>query len=79
MIVLASCGWLSMKGWLGWSRNRFVQWRWSMSEIIRDSNISAKPAKTPYHSFLGVPVIDRGVLQGVLVVQTMEPRVFPGK
>jgi starch phosphorylase len=30
----------------------------------------------PYHSFLGVPVVDRGLLQGVLVVQTIEPRVF---
>lgn len=30
----------------------------------------------PYHSFLGVPLIDRGMLQGVLVVQTIEPRVF---
>jgi glycogen phosphorylase len=30
-----------------------------------------------YQSFLGVPLIDRGVLQGVLVVQTKEPRVFP--
>ncbi|MGO8759881.1 MAG: alpha-glucan family phosphorylase [Terracidiphilus sp.] len=29
-----------------------------------------------YHSFLGVPLIDRGVLQGVLVVQTKEPRAF---
>src|SRR5712671_2286414 len=29
-----------------------------------------------YHSFLGVPLIDRGVLQGVLVVQTIAPRVF---
>ena len=29
-----------------------------------------------YRSFLGVPVIDRGLLQGVLVVQTVEPRVF---
>jgi starch phosphorylase len=29
-----------------------------------------------YQSFLGVPLIDRGVLQGVLVVQTVEPRVF---
>src|ERR1700722_15111402 len=28
-----------------------------------------------YQSFLGVPLIDRGVLQGVLVVQTREPRV----
>src|SRR3984957_7805140 len=30
-----------------------------------------------YQSFLGVPVIDRGVLQGVLVVQTVETRTFP--
>ena len=30
----------------------------------------------PYHSFLGVPLIDRGLLQGVLVVQTLEPRAF---
>jgi len=29
-----------------------------------------------YHSFLGVPVIDRGILQGVLIVQTRERRVF---
>src|SRR5882724_4070426 len=29
-----------------------------------------------YQSFLGVPVIDRGVLQGVLVVQTKEARLF---
>ena len=30
----------------------------------------------PYHSFLGVPLIDHGLLQGVLVVQTIEPRTF---
>jgi glycogen phosphorylase len=30
----------------------------------------------PYHSFLGVPIIDRGLLQGVLVVQTIDPRTF---
>src|SRR6202522_4371549 len=29
-----------------------------------------------YHSFLGVPLIDRGILQGVLIVQTKEPREF---
>src|SRR5450432_4181245 len=29
-----------------------------------------------FTSFLGVPLIDRGSLQGVLVVQTREPRVF---
>ncbi|MES1254866.1 MAG: alpha-glucan family phosphorylase [Acidobacteriota bacterium] len=30
----------------------------------------------PYRSFLGVPVVDRGILQGVLVLQTVEPRMF---
>jgi glycogen phosphorylase len=29
-----------------------------------------------YRSFLGVPIVDRGLLQGVLVVQTIEARVF---
>ena len=29
-----------------------------------------------YRSFLGVPLIDRGILQGVLIVQTREARVF---
>jgi glycogen phosphorylase len=29
-----------------------------------------------YNSFLGVPLIDRGILQGVLIVQTKEPRAF---
>src|SRR5262249_22661258 len=29
-----------------------------------------------FHSFLGVPLIDRGLLQGVLVVQTLDARVF---
>jgi starch phosphorylase len=29
-----------------------------------------------YRSFLGVPLVDRGILQGVLVVQTAEPRSF---
>jgi starch phosphorylase len=29
-----------------------------------------------YQSFLGVPVIERGILQGVLVVQTKDVRVF---
>jgi phosphotransferase system enzyme I (PtsP) len=30
----------------------------------------------PYHSFLGVPLLEGGSLQGVLVVQTAEPRTF---
>jgi len=29
-----------------------------------------------YRSFLGVPLIDRGILQGVLVVQTKDSRIF---
>src|SRR5580700_1154031 len=29
-----------------------------------------------FQSFLGVPLVDRGVLQGVLVVQTIDARVF---
>ena len=29
-----------------------------------------------YQSFLGVPLIDRGILQGVLIVQTKETRIF---
>ncbi len=33
-------------------------------------------AEEQFHSFLGVPVIDRGLLQGVLTVQTREPREF---
>src|SRR5215471_1140934 len=30
----------------------------------------------PYHSFLGVPLVEGGTLQGVLVVQTLEPRIY---
>src|SRR5216683_598294 len=30
----------------------------------------------PYHSFLGVPLVEGGSLEGVLVVQTVEPRIF---
>ena len=30
----------------------------------------------PYHSFLGVPLIESGIVQGVLVVQTVERRPF---
>jgi len=29
-----------------------------------------------YHSFVGVPITDRGLLQGVLVLQTVEPRAY---
>ena len=36
----------------------------------------AESGEDPYHTFVGVPILDRGILQGVLVVQTIEPRVF---
>ncbi|MGE5756498.1 MAG: phosphoenolpyruvate-utilizing N-terminal domain-containing protein, partial [Planctomycetaceae bacterium] len=29
-----------------------------------------------YHSFLGIPLVEAGMVQGVLVVQTLEPRSF---
>jgi GAF domain-containing protein len=36
----------------------------------------SEAGEEPYQSFLGVPLIDRGVLQGVLVVQTIGTRAF---
>ncbi len=36
----------------------------------------SESGEDPYHSFLGVPLVDGGLLQGVLVVQTVEPRSF---
>src|SRR5690348_7348695 len=36
----------------------------------------SEAGEEPYQSFLGVPLIDRCVLQGALVVQTIETRVF---
>src|SRR6266436_1438944 len=40
------------------------------------SNYFGEAGEDNYHSFLGVPLIDRGILQGVLVVLTVEPRIF---
>jgi glycogen phosphorylase len=36
----------------------------------------SEAGEDPYQSFVGVPVIDRGILQGVLVVQTIKARTF---
>ncbi len=36
----------------------------------------AESGEEEYRSFVGVPLIDRGILQGVLVVQTKEARTF---
>ena len=32
--------------------------------------------ESEYHSFLGVPLVDRGILQGVLIIQTKDVREF---
>jgi phosphotransferase system enzyme I (PtsP) len=36
----------------------------------------AEAGEDAYHSFLGVPLVEGGLLVGVLVVQTVEPRAF---
>ena len=36
----------------------------------------AETGEDPYYAFLGVPLIDRELLQGVLIVQTVEERSF---
>ena len=36
----------------------------------------AEAGEDPYYAFLGVPLIDRELLQGVLIVQTVEERSF---
>jgi signal transduction protein with GAF and PtsI domain len=51
--------------------------------MVRD-NAAAHPrfkyfpeaGEDPYHSFLGAPVLDRERLEGVLVVQSREPRTY---
>ena len=51
-------------------------------EAVEDASIHPRfkyfkeSGEEVYHSFLGVPLIDRGILQGVLVVQTKDLRVF---
>ena len=45
--------------------------RWSPTpRRTRASSTFAEAGEDPYRSFLGVPLVDRGLLQGVLVVQT---------
>ena len=47
-----------------------------MPRAIRDIKYFPEAGEEAYRSFLGVPLIDRGLLQGVLVVQTAEARAF---
>jgi len=50
--------------------------------VVKDATLHPRfkyfteAGEDPYKTFLGVPVIDRGVLQGVLVVQTADERHF---
>ena len=53
-----------------------------VADAIQHSRYKFFPeaGEEPFHSFLGLPLLDRGQLQGVLVVQTSEPRTFtPGE
>ena len=51
-------------------------------QVLADANAHPRFKYFPeagedrYHSFLGVPMLDRGLLVGVLVVQTIDPRMF---
>ena len=42
---------------------------------IPGSSTFPEAGEDPYRSFLGVPIVERGLLQGVLVVQTIEARI----
>ncbi len=50
----------------------------AVSDVRNHSRFKYFPesGEEEYHSFLGVPLIHRGILQGVLIVQTKEARVF---
>ncbi|MFL6417282.1 MAG: alpha-glucan family phosphorylase [Bryobacteraceae bacterium] len=50
----------------------------AVDEVARHPRFKyfSEAGEDAYQSFLGVPLIDRGVLQGVLVVQTRDARVF---
>jgi starch phosphorylase len=50
----------------------------AVSDVRNHSRFKYFPesGEEEYHSFLGVPLIHRGILQGVLTVQTKEARVF---
>jgi len=51
-------------------------------EVVADATMHPRfkyfpeAGEDPYRSFLGAPVVHRGLLQGVLVVQTVEARAF---
>ena len=47
-----------------------------MPPVIHGLSTFSEAGEESYQSFCGVPLIDQGVLQGVLVVQTIEPRAF---
>jgi starch phosphorylase len=50
----------------------------AVADVTRHSRFKHFPeaGEDPFRSFLGVPLIDRGILLGVLVVQTVEVRDF---
>ena len=65
-----------MKAWRAWLRNKCGPVAVEQVKNHPRFKYFSEAGEEAYQSFLGVPLIDRGVLQGVLVVQTIEPRVF---
>ena len=64
------------KAWRAWSPSSCGRRSSPTPRSTRASSTFREAGEDPYRSFLGVPIIDRGLLQGVLVVQTIEPRTF---
>ena len=74
----ARCAWRCTKVWRDWWPSRCGRWPSSRWQSHPRFKYFGEAGEEPYQSFLGVPLIDRGVLQGVLVVQTIEARTFSG-
>ena len=72
--ALARCAWGCTKVSREWLRSRCGPV--AVEEVRNHPRFKffGEAGEEAYHSFLGVPLIDCGVLQGVLVVQTVEPR-----
>ena len=62
------------RAWPAWSPSRSCRWPSDDARNHPRFKYFKESGEEEYHSFLGVPLIDRGILQGVLVVQTKEAR-----
>ena len=74
--VLAPCAWRLHEGLAGLVAEQVGPVAVEQAKNHPRFKYFSEAGEDAYQSFLGVPLIDRGVLQGVLVVQTIAPRVF---